>query len=107
MFCWRKNWLNKLISISQLSLLITGASLCFGNGALATEIIDLRYKNSQVIIKTKELKKFAETGEVPDKLQTFFDLNTAEVPQLLSNLLTEKIKISRRFVKDVLDSTTG
>ena len=98
---------NKLSFSCFPSLLLgTFAGLLISTNANATRIIDITYKEIEVSIKTKELKKFAKTGEIPSELQQFFD-DTQEVPEFLSNLLNEEIYISRSLVEDILNSTTG
>lgn len=101
-----KNQLNRVFTISQALLLGTTATLLFNSTANATDVIDLKYKSTEVSIKTKELSRFADTGEIPPRLQKFLN-DTEQVPEFLSSLLKKEIYISRRFVNDVLDSTTG
>ncbi len=98
---------NKLSFSGFLSLLLGSvASLLISTNANATKIIDITYKETEVSIKTKELKKFANSGEIPSELQQFFN-DTQELPEFLSNLLNEEIYISRSLVEDILNSTTG
>ncbi|ELS02004.1 Alpha/beta hydrolase of unknown function (DUF1400) [Xenococcus sp. PCC 7305] len=96
----------RVVTFSQALLLGSVASLLFSSNANATKIIDVKYKETEFSIKTKELKKFAKTGEIPPDLQQFFN-DTEQVPEFLSNLLNKEIYISRSLVEDVLESTTG
>lgn len=100
--------LYRLLTFSSFSSLLLGsvASLLINTNANAAKIVDVTYKETEVSIKTKELKKFADTGEIPPELQQFFD-DTQEVPEFLSNLLNEEIYISRSLVENILNSTTG
>ena len=98
--------LYRIFTFCQTALLASAASLLINTNANATKIIDVKYKDTEFSIKTKELKKFADTGEIPPNLQQFFD-DTEQVPEFLSNLLTKEIYISRSLIEDVLESTTG
>ncbi len=102
----RRNKLYRAFSFSQALLLGTAASLLMKTNANATSVIDIKYKETEISLKTKELKKFADTGEIPPKLQQFFN-DTEQVPEFLSGLLTQEIYISRSLIDDVLESTTG
>lgn len=102
----RRNKLYRAFSFSQALLLGTAASLLMKTNANATSVIDIKYKDTEISLKTKELKKFADTGEIPPKLQQFFN-DTEQVPEFLSGLLTQEIYISRSLIDDVLESTTG
>ena len=102
----RRNRLYRVFSFSQALLLGTAASLLMKTNANATSVIDIKYKETEISLKTKELKKFADTGEIPPKLQQFFN-DTEQVPEFLSGLLTQEIYISRSLIDDVLESTTG
>ena len=102
----KKNNLHRAFTFSQALLLGTAVSLFINTSAHATDVVDIKYKETEISLKTKELKKFANTGEIPPELQKFFN-DTEQVPEFLSSLLTQEIYISRRFVNDVLDSTTG
>lgn len=102
----RRNKLYRAFSFSQALLLGTAASLLMKTNANATSVIDIKYKDTEISLKTKELKKFADTGEIPPKLQQFFN-DTEQVPEFLSSLLTQEIYISRSLIDDVLESTTG
>ena len=101
-----KNKFHRLLTFSPALLLSTTTLLLVNTSASATDIIDIKYKSTEMSIKTKELKKFAKTGEIPPRLQQFFD-DTEQVPDFLSGLLAKEIYISRSLVNDVFDSTTG
>ena len=101
-----KTQIQRIFTLSPALLLGTSATILFSSTANAIDIIDLKYKGTEVSIKTKELSRFADTGEIPPKLQKFFD-ETEQVPEFLSGLLKQEIYISRSFVKDILDSSTG
>ena len=102
----RKNILYRVFTFSQAFLLGTAASLLMNTKAHATSVIDIKYQDTEISLKTKELKRFANTGEIPPQLQQFFN-DTEQVPEFLSNLLTQEIYISRSLIDDVLESTTG
>ena len=101
-----KNKLHRLLTFSQALLIGTTTLVMIDTSANATDIVDIKYKDAELSIKTKELKKFAQTGEIPPHLQQFFD-DTEQVPDFLSGLLAKEIYLSRSLVNDVLDSTTG
>ena len=102
----QKNNLHRVFTFSQALLLGTAVSLFINTNAHATDIVDIKYKETEISIKTKELKKFANTGEIPPRLQKFFN-DTEQVPEFLSSLLTQEIYISRSLINDILDSPTG
>ena len=102
----QKNNLHRVFTFSQALLLGTAVSLFINTNAHATDIVDIKYKETEISIKTKELKKFANTGEIPSRLQKFFN-DTEQVPEFLSSLLTQEIYISRSLINDILDSPTG
>ncbi len=102
----QKNNLQRVFTFSQALLLGTAVSLFINTNAHATDIVDIKYKETEISIKTKELKKFANTGEIPSRLQKFFN-DTEQVPEFLSSLLTQEIYISRSLINDILDSPTG
>lgn len=102
----KKNNLHRVFTFSQALLLGTAVSLFINTNAHATDVVDIKYKETEISIKTKELKKFANTGEIPPKLQKFFN-DTEQVPEFLSSLLTQEIYISRSLINDILDSPTG
>ncbi|MDJ0635369.1 MAG: alpha/beta hydrolase [Xenococcaceae cyanobacterium MO_188.B29] len=101
-----KTKFRRFVSFSQALLLGTTSLLLINTSAKATDIVDIKYKDTELSIKTKELKKFSQTGEIPPHLQQFFD-DTEQVPDFLSGLLAKEIYLSRSLVNDVLDSTTG
>ena len=101
-----KNKFHRLLTFSQVLLLSTTSLLFVNTSADATDIIDIKYKGTELSIKTKELKQFSRTGEIPPRLQQFFN-DTEQVPEFLSSLLAKEIYLSRSLVNDVLDSTTG
>ena len=101
-----KNKFHRLLTFSQVLLLSTTTLLLVNTSAEATDIVDIKYKDTEMSIKTKELKKFSRTGEIPPRLQQFFN-DTEQVPEFLSSLLAKEIYLSRSLVNDVLDSTTG
>ncbi len=101
-----KNKFYRLLTFSQVLLLSTTTLLLVNTSAEATDIVDIKYKDTEMSIKTKELKKFSRTGEIPPRLQQFFN-DTEQVPEFLSSLLAKEIYLSRSLVNDVLDSTTG
>ena len=105
-----KNILNsnlfRFFTFSPIVLLSMATVLLFNGSANATDIVDLKYKDTEISIRTKELKKFAKTGEIPPRLQEFLD-DTEQVPDYLSGLLTKEIRISRSLINDILDSSTG
>ncbi|MGK7876256.1 MAG: alpha/beta hydrolase [Xenococcaceae cyanobacterium] len=98
--------ISKAVILGQALLLGTGASLLLNSSAAATEVVNLKYRDTQISISTRELKSFAETGEIPTQLQDFFQA-TQQVPEFLSSLLTKEIRISPQFINRVLDSSTG
>ncbi len=102
----KKNNLHRVFTFSQALLLGTAVSLFINTNAHATDIVDIKYKETEISLKTKELKKFANTGEIPPRLQKFFN-DTEQVPEFLSGLLTQEIYISRSLINDILDSPTG
>ena len=102
----KKNNLHRVFTFSQALLLGTAVSLFINTNAHATDIVDIKYKETEISLKTKELKKFANTGEIPPELQKFFN-DTEQVPEFLSSLLTQEIYISRSLINDILDSPTG
>ncbi len=102
----KKNNLHRVFTFSQALLLGTAVSLFINTNAHATDVVDIKYKETEISLKTKELKKFANTGEIPPKLQKFFN-DTEQVPEFLSSLLTQEIYISRSLINDILDSPTG
>ena len=102
----KKNNLHRVFTFSQALLLGTAVSLFINTNAHATDIVDIKYKETEISLKTKELKKFANTGEIPPSLQKFFN-DTEQVPEFLSGLLTQEIYISRSLINDILDSPTG
>ncbi|MDJ0899091.1 MAG: alpha/beta hydrolase [Xenococcus sp. MO_188.B8] len=102
----QKNSLDRIVTFSQALLLGTAVSLFINTNANATDVVDIKYKETEISIKTKELKKFANTGEISPRLQKFFN-DTEQVPEFLSSLLTQEIYISRSLINDILDSPTG
>ncbi len=102
----KKNNLHRVFTFSQALLLGTAVSLFINTSAHATDVVDIKYKETEISLKTKELKKFANTGEIPPRLQKFFN-DTEQVPEFLSGLLTQEIYISRSLINDILDSPTG
>ena len=102
----QKNNLHRVFTFSQALLLGTAVSLFINTNAHATDVVDIKYKETEISLKTKELKKFANTGEIPPSLQKFFN-DTEQVPEFLSSLLTQEIYISRSLINDILDSPTG
>ena len=108
LFKKQKISLYRLFAFSCLPSLLLGifTSLLINPTAIAAKIIDVKYKETELSIKTKELQKFANTGEIPPELQQFLD-DTEEVPEFLSNLLNQEIYISRSLIEDILNSTTG
>ncbi len=102
----KKNNLHRVFTFSQALLLGTAVSLFINTNAHATDVVDIKYKETEISLKTKELKKFANTGEIPPRLQKFFN-DTEQVPEFLSGLLTQEIYISRSLINDILDSPTG
>ncbi len=102
----KKNNLHRVFTFSQALLLGTAVSLFINTNAHATDIVDIKYKETEISLKTKELKKFANTGEIPPSLQKFFN-DTEQVPEFLSGLLNQEIYISRSLINDILDSPTG
>ncbi len=102
----KKNNLHRVFTFSQAFLLGTAVSLFINTNAHATDVVDIKYKETEISLKTKELKKFANTGEIPPSLQKFFN-DTEQVPEFLSGLLTQEIYISRSLINDILDSPTG
>ncbi len=101
-----KNKFHRVLTFSQALLLSTTTLMVVNTSANATNIVDIKYKSTEMSIKTKELKKFAKTGEIPPRLQQFFN-DTEQVPEFLSGLLTKEIYISRSLVNDIFNSTTG
>ncbi len=102
----KKNNLHRVFTFSQALLLGTAVSLFINTNAHATDVVDIKYKETEISLKTKELKKFANTGEIPPSLQKFFN-DTEQVPEFLSGLLNQEIYISRSLINDILDSPTG
>ena len=101
-----KNSLSRIFTFSQAFLLATAASLSMQTNANATDVVNIQYKNTEIAVKVKDLKKFANTGEIPQNLQKFLN-DTEQVPEFLSGILNQEIYISRSLIDDVLDSTTG
>jgi|GEM_PF-3095702 len=92
-----------------MSLLIVGAGaslLCLSNGARAADKLVVQFKDAEITITTREIADFARTGSLPERLQEF--LNThSQVPEDIRRVLTDRIKISRKFVEKNIDSSIG
>ncbi len=95
-----------LTKFATLGLLGTTTALISSSSVMAAELIKLTYQDRTVDISILDLKRFAETGSVPLAIQNLFD-TTDKVPEFLSGLLAQDIKIDRNFIDDVLDSSIG
>lgn len=101
--------INRNLGLSQLGGAIAlglGGALIMGTGeAQAADEIILVYNEQTFNIEASEIRRFAETGEVPDDLQVFFD-DVEQVPSFVQDLLVDDIRIPR-VVEEFLDSPTG
>ena len=96
-------------SASVLSALVLGmgaSMLCLGNRAHAAEQIVVRFKQAEVTVSTREIAEFVDTGFLPNQLQDFLNEHK-QVPADLREVLTERIKVDRKFVEKALDSSIG
>ncbi|GEM_PF-4990286 len=83
-----------------------GSALVLGAGeAHAADEVILIYNEQTFNISASEIRQFAETGEVPDDLQTFFD-DVDQVPEFIKDILVDDIRIPR-VVEEFLESPTG
>ena len=98
--------LSRFFTLSPILLLSTATVLLSNDSAKATDIVDIKYQDTEISIRTKELKKFTKTGDIPPRLQQFLN-DTEQVPDYLSGLLTKEISISRSLIEDIIDSSTG
>ncbi|MGB3495623.1 MAG: alpha/beta hydrolase [Elainellaceae cyanobacterium] len=101
--------INRTLELSQLGGAIAlglGGALLLGTGeAQAADEIILIYNTQTFTIDSGEIRRFAETGEVPSDLQVFFD-DVDQVPSVIQSLLVDDIRIPR-VVEEFLDSPTG
>lgn len=96
----------KLTQLGGALTLGLGGALVAGMGeAQAADEIVLIYNTQTFTIESSEIRRFAETGEVPDDLQVFFD-DVDQVPGVVRSLLIDDIRIPR-VVEEFLDSPTG
>ncbi|MEB3212390.1 MAG: alpha/beta hydrolase [Leptolyngbyaceae bacterium] len=104
------------IQTSQITLknLLLGSSFVLGASigtlalspqAQAIERVRFTSNAIEVTISEEEVERFAESGELPDSLQTFFD-QTPHVPDDIRSLLTSELRLPRA-VEDFLESPTG
>ncbi len=98
---------SRFFSWTQALLVGVGASLlCFSSSATAAETIVVRFKDAEITIDTSEIAKFANTGFLPEQLAQF--LNThRQIPEDIRTVLTDRIKISSKFVEKNIDSSVG
>ena len=96
----------KITLISQAVILGVSASLLVGIQANATEMIELKYQERSATVSTSDLNRFARNGVVPQSIQDLFN-TTDQVPDFLSSLLNQELKISPNFINSFLDSSIG
>lgn len=74
--------------------------------ASAVDTIRLRYNSAETTVSLAELAQFAQTGNVPPQLQSFFQASQ-QVPQSVSRLLTAQVRVPENFRPQFLTSSTG
>lgn len=85
-----------------------GAGLiCLANPASATELINIKYQETEIPLPTGLLVNFARTGELPAEVNTFLQSIGADLPNILQDFLTLEIRLSPTFIEDVLGSSIG
>ncbi|MEM9539056.1 MAG: alpha/beta hydrolase [Cyanobacteria bacterium P01_E01_bin.42] len=85
-----------------------GAGLiCFANPASATELINIRYQQTEIPVPTGLLVNFARTGELPSEVNTFLQSIDSNLPRVLRDFLTIEVRLSPTFIEDVLGSSIG
>lgn len=101
--------INRHLELTQLGGAVAlglGGALLFGaSEARAADEIILVYNEQTFNISASEIRQFAETGEVPDDLQVFFD-DVDQVPDFVQDILVDDIRIPR-VVEEFLESPTG
>jgi hypothetical protein len=94
--------------LGQSCALGIGASLiCLANPASATEIINIKYQETQITVPTGLLVDFARTGELPSEVNTFLEGIGEDLPNILQDFLTLEVRLSPTFIQDVLGSSIG
>jgi hypothetical protein len=99
---------NLLPPLRLVNVLLLGAGtllLCLPNRARAAELVTLKYNNTEATVRLSDINRFAETGQLPEQLQQFFD-TTQQVPDRISSLLQEHIQVPQ-FVIEFLATPRG
>ncbi|WP_204104111.1 MULTISPECIES: alpha/beta hydrolase [Spirulina sp. CCY15215] len=100
--------LTKVKTIGQSCAIGISAGLIFGGmPAAATDIINIKYQETEITIPTGFLVNFAQTGELPSEVNSFLENISEDIPSILKNFLTLEIRLSPTFVQDVLGSSIG
>ncbi|MGK7927592.1 MAG: alpha/beta hydrolase, partial [Spirulina sp.] len=100
--------LTKVKTFGQGCAMGIGASLiCLGNPAAATELINIKYQETEIPIPTSLLVNFAETGELPIEVNSFLQDIGVDIPKILQDVLTLEIRLRPTFVQDILGSSIG
>ena len=100
--------LTKVKTIGQSCAIGIGAGLIFGGmPAAATDIINVKYQETEITIPTGFLVNFAQTGELPLEVNSFLENIGEDLPSILQDFLTLEIRLSPTFVQDILGSSIG
>ncbi|MBP0020185.1 MAG: alpha/beta hydrolase [Cyanobacteria bacterium SBLK] len=104
--------LTKIKGISQelgqgCTIAIGASLICLANPASATELINIKYQETEIPVPTGLLVNFARTGELPPEVNSFLQSIGADLPNILQDFLTLEIRLSPTFIEDVLGSSIG
>ena len=102
----RRFFSRSTLALSGLVLGMGISTLGLSSRVNAAELLVVRFKQEEVTITTREIAEFVDTGFLPVQLQEFLDEHK-QVPEDLRQVLTDRIKIDRKFVDKALDSSIG
>jgi predicted dienelactone hydrolase len=91
----------------SLGVLSSGALAVGAAPGLAVETITVEFGPAQVNIYVSDLESFAQTGQVPDRLQLYRSVLTPTVQQTLQNHLNVEPTIRDRFIQDLMEAKNG
>ncbi|MEO0535388.1 MAG: alpha/beta fold hydrolase [Cyanobacteria bacterium P01_A01_bin.123] len=91
------------------SALMLGGIIWLGISPSAAALERLRVRVGPItqILELSDLETFAQTGEVPSRLQIYSTLLTPEIRAMLQNRLALDPAVGDRIIDDILDSPNG